>query len=449
MLTRQQKDLCKETKNMNNTYHIRTFGCQMNDHDSETMAGLLEQMGYHEAENKESADILIINTCSVRENAHNSFFGTLGQYKKLKEENQDIIIAVAGCMMQQDQLVKEVKSKYPFVDFIFGTYNIHELPDLIQESRLIKKTKVRVLAERGALLEGLPVKRKHPFRALVDIMYGCNNFCSYCIVPYTRGREVSRAPSDIISEVKAIVEKGTKEVMLLGQNVNSYEYGFPELLGSLSKIEGLKRVRFMTSHPKDMTEDLIKGFSKYNNLSKYVHLPVQSGSDNVLKMMNRGYTSKRYLQLIKDLRREVPHIGITTDIIVGFPGESEEDFQETLNLVKEVQFDSAFTFIYSKREGTPSSLYENQIEEDVKHERFQRLVKVVNESSLSKNLEYIGKTVDVLVEGLSRKNKEFLEGRTDTFKLVNFKGSCELLGEIIPIKITDGNTFSLKGTVDL
>lgn len=421
----------------------------MNDHDSETMAGLLENMGYCEADEPEGADVIIINTCSVRENAHNSFFGVLGQYKKLKEKNEALIIGVAGCMMQQDILVKQVKTKYPFVDFIFGTYNIHELPDLVQESKLLKKTNVRVLPERESIQEGLPVKRKYPFRALVDITYGCNNFCSYCIVPYTRGREVSRVPEDILSEVRNAVKSGTKEVMLLGQNVNSYEYGFPKLLGNLSQVEGLKRIRFMTSHPKDMTEDLIKAFSKYHNLSKHLHLPLQSGSDNVLSRMNRGYTKEKYLQLIKDIRREVPDIGITTDIITGFPGESEEDFQETLNLVEEVQFDSAFTFIYSKREGTPAAACEDQVEESVKHERFQRLVKVVNESALSKNLSYIGRVEEVLIEGVSRKNNEYLEGRTDSFKLVNFKGPMEALGETVLVKITEANTFSLKGTLDL
>lgn len=421
----------------------------MNDHDSETMAGLLENMGYCEADEPEGADVIIINTCSVRENAHNSFFGVLGQYKKLKEKNEALIIGVAGCMMQQDILVKQVKTKYPFVDFIFGTYNIHELPDLVQESMLLKKTNVRVLPERESIQEGLPVKRKYPFRALVDITYGCNNFCSYCIVPYTRGREVSRVPEDILSEVRNAVKSGTKEVMLLGQNVNSYEYGFPKLLGNLSQVEGLKRIRFMTSHPKDMTEDLIKAFSKYHNLSKHLHLPLQSGSDNVLKRMNRGYTKGKYLQLIKDIRREVPDIGITTDIITGFPGESEEDFQETLNLVEEVQFDSAFTFIYSKREGTPAAACEDQVEESVKHERFQRLVKVVNESALSKNLSYIGRVEEVIIEGVSRKNNEYLEGRTDSFKLVNFKGPMEALGETVLVKITEANTFSLKGTLDL
>ena len=421
----------------------------MNDHDSETMAGLLENMGYCEADEPEGADVIIINTCSVRENAHNSFFGVLGQYKKLKEKNEALIIGVAGCMMQQDILVKQVKTKYPFVDFIFGTYNIHELPDLVQESMLLKKTNVRVLPERESIQEGLPVKRKYPFRALVDITYGCNNFCSYCIVPYTRGREVSRVPEDILSEVRNAVKSGTKEVMLLGQNVNSYEYGFPKLLGNLSQVEGLKRIRFMTSHPKDMTEDLIKAFSKYHNLSKHLHLPLQSGSDNVLKRMNRGYTKGKYLQLIKDIRREVPDIGITTDIITGFPGESEEYFQETLNLVEEVQFDSAFTFIYSKREGTPAAACEDQVEESVKHERFQRLVKVVNESALSKNLSYIGRVEEVIIEGVSRKNNEYLEGRTDSFKLVNFKGPMEALGETVLVKITEANTFSLKGTLDL
>lgn len=421
----------------------------MNDHDSETMAGLLENMGYCEADEPEGADVIIINTCSVRENAHNSFFGVLGQYKKKKKKNEALIIGVAGCMMQQDILVKQVKTKYPFVDFIFGTYNIHELPDLVQESMLLKKTNVRVLPERESIQEGLPVKRKYPFRALVDITYGCNNFCSYCIVPYTRGREVSRVPEDILSEVRNAVKSGTKEVMLLGQNVNSYEYGFPKLLGNLSQVEGLKRIRFMTSHPKDMTEDLIKAFSKYHNLSKHLHLPLQSGSDNVLKRMNRGYTKGKYLQLIKDIRREVPDIGITTDIITGFPGESEEYFQETLNLVEEVQFDSAFTFIYSKREGTPAAACEDQVEESVKHERFQRLVKVVNESALSKNLSYIGRVEEVIIEGVSRKNNEYLEGRTDSFKLVNFKGPMEALGETVLVKITEANTFSLKGTLDL
>ena len=459
----------------------------MNEHDSETIAGLLQAEGCSEAEDRSDADIVVINTCSVRENADKRFFGTLGQLKKLKALNPAFAACVCGCMMQQEHIVTAIRRQYPWVDVIFGTHNIHEFPQMLQqlylardsfeeteenealialtdreytrakhEIRSSRNTRVeRILEDRETIIEGLPAKRLYRHKAFVNIMFGCNNFCTYCIVPYTRGREKSRHPEDILEEVKRLVSEGVREVTLLGQNVNSYRgvskteeekiWDFTDLIYALDEIEGLDRIRFMTSHPKDLSDKLITAFRECGKLCHYIHLPVQAGSSRILKKMNRRYTREQYLQLVRKLREAVPDITISTDIIVGFPGETEEDFQETLQLVKEVQYDSAFTFLYSIRTGTPAADYEDQVPEEVKHERFNRLVDTLNEISLQKNQEYIGKTETVLADGASRKDQGILSGRTDGFKLVDFPGDESLIGEMVRVEITEGKTFSLRG----
>lgn len=427
------------------SYYIKTFGCKMNEHDSETIAGLLGEEGYIEALTQEEADVFVINTCSVRDNADRSFFGALGQLKKYKTEEKPRIVCVGGCMMQQPYIVDQLKKRYPWVDVIFGTHNIHQLPQLIEETKGKPKTLIDIWEESRETLEGLPAKRIHSYKALVNVTFGCNNFCTYCIVPYTRGRERSRNPIEIIKEVNQLAVEGVKEVMLLGQNVNSYQPDFTQLLYSIDEIEGIERIRFMTSHPKDLSDGLIKAFGKLDKLSNYLHLPVQSGSNRILGAMNRKYTKEEYKELVLKLRNEVPNMAISTDIIVGFPGETEEDFQETLDLVKDVGFDSAFTYLYSIRKGTPAENYENQIPEALKHQRFNRLLDVVNTSSKEKNCAYIGSTQNVLVEGLSKKKTGAYHGRTESYKAVTFNGADEYIGKIIPVEIIDANTFSLKG----
>ena len=436
---------------MNRKFHITTFGCQMNEHDSEVMTGMLLEKGFEAAKDRKEADILIINTCSVRDNADKRFFGTLGALKKRKRENPNLIMCVCGCMMQQQHVIDTLKQKYPWVDVVFGTHNIHQFPELLENVINEKKKQISVWDEGGEIVEGLPVKRLHENKALVNIMFGCNNFCTYCIVPYTRGRERSRNPEDILKEVRGLVADGVKEIMLLGQNVNSYRgadgVDFADLIYMLNEVEGLERIRFMTPHPKDLSDKLIQAYVDCDKLCKNIHLPVQCGSSRVLKEMNRRYTKEQYLELVRKLREAVPHITMSTDIIVGFPGETEEDFEETLDLVRKVRYDSAFTFLYSIRKGTPAEQYENQVPEEVKHERFNRLVDLVNTISAEKNAQYKGTIQKVLVEGASARNSKTLAGRTDGFKLVNFEGSKEMIGKTIDIEITEGKTFSLEGKV--
>ena len=473
-------------------YHIITFGCQMNEHDSETIAGLLQAEGCRQARERAEADIVIINTCSVRENADKRFFGTLGQLKKQKATNPAFAACVCGCMMQQEHIVGQVRRQYPWVDVIFGTHNIHEFPQMLQqlyrarsafageddeasnedlirmsdhdytrakhEIRSAKQTRVeRIYEDKETIVEGLPAKRLYRHKSFVNIMYGCNNFCTYCIVPYTRGREKSRRPEDILQEVRDLAADGVREVTLLGQNVNSYRgvsrteepknWDFADLIYALNEIEELERIRFMTSHPKDLSEKLIGAFRDCGKLCHYIHLPVQSGSSRLLARMNRRYTAEQYLQLVRRLRQAAPDIAISTDIIVGFPGETEEDFEETLALVKEVEYDSAFTFLYSKRKGTPAAEYEDQVPEEVKHERFNRLVDALNEISLRKNAACIGSVQRVLVDGASKKDPGILSGRTDGFKLVDFQGDESLIGTTVSVEITEGKTFSLRGKI--
>lgn len=456
------------------SYKIITFGCQMNEHDSEVISGMLTQRGYTEAasEDMRNTDIVIINTCSIRENADKRFFGTLGQLKKIKLANPNFTVCVCGCMMQQEHITKKLRQSYPWVDVIFGTHNIHEFPDMLEEMfqrrstgeewtvnqiRSSREFRVdRVYRDSDRIVEGLPAKRLFGHKSFVNIMYGCNNFCTYCIVPYTRGREKSRRPEDIIAEVKALAADGVKEVTLLGQNVNSYrgvsadsgnEWDFADLIYALNEVEGLERIRFMTSHPKDLSDKLIAAFAECDKLCNYIHLPVQAGSSSVLRRMNRKYTREQYLELVRKLREAVPGIAISTDIIVGFPGETEEDFCETLSLAEEIQYDSAFTFLYSPRRGTPAADYENQIPEDVKHERFNRLVEVMNRGSKARNAAFVGRVCRVLVDGSDKKSSGILNGRTEEFKLVDFEGPEELIGSMVDVEITASNTFSLQGRI--
>ena len=435
---------------MSRTFHITTFGCQMNEHDSEVIDGLLTERGFSSVKERKDASIVIINTCSVRDNADKRFFGTLGQLKKRKESDPSFIVCVCGCMMQQQRVVDTIKAKYPWVDVIFGTNSIHHIPELIEKVAIEKEKVVDIIENTEEIVEGLPAKRLFDHKALVNIMFGCNNFCTYCIVPYTRGREKSRAPEAIVAEVKGLVADGAKEIMLLGQNVNSYDgngTSFAELLKMLNDVDGLERIRFMTSNPKDLSDELIEAFAVCDKLCRNLHLPIQSGSNRVLKRMNRKYTREDYLKLIEKLRKTVPDITLSTDIIVGFPGETNEDFEETLSIVKEVEYDSAFTFIYSIRKGTPAEKFEDQIEESEKHRRFDLLVNAVNEISEKKNKAYQDRVEKVLVDGISKNDKSTLTGRTDGFKLVNFAGKKELIGSIVDVKITDAKTFSLFGEV--
>ncbi len=441
------------------TYHIVTFGCQMNERDSETLAGMLEDMGYVWTPGMKDAGVVVLNTCSVRENADKRFFGVLGQLKRSHEEN-GAVVAVCGCMMQQQHIIDTLKKKYPWVDVVFGTHNMHRFPELMRGVIEQKQRVTEIWEDAGPIAEGLPAKRLYPFKAYVSIMQGCNNFCSYCIVPYTRGRERSRHPEDILSEIRGLAQSGTKEIMLLGQNVNSYgreDFGqgtyccrdggpdFAGLLREVDRIEGIERVRFMTPHPKDLSDDLISCFGQLRHLCRQIHLPVQSGSDKVLREMNRVYNRDQYLLLVEKLRRACPGIAISTDIIVGFPGETEEDFDDTLDLVRRARYDSAFTFIYSVREGTPAAEREDQIPEEIKHERFDRLLAEIHRIQEEKSAAYQDKVLPVLVEGPSRTNKRMLTGRTESNKVVDFPGCAELIGRIIDVRITKAQTFSLLG----
>lgn len=435
------------------TYSIITYGCQMNEHDSENIAGMLEALGYIREEDSWSADLVIMNTCSVRENADKRFFGVLGQFKKMKKANPDFILCVCGCMPQQPRIVEEINKRFSWVDIVFGTQNIAQLPELLEQRKKTGKKQRAIIDNNPHIAEDeMKPVRMHHHKALVNITYGCNNFCTYCIVPYTRGREKSRMLSEIVCEIERLVADGVREVMLLGQNVDSYKdalgNSFADLIKSINEIEGLYRIRFMTSHPKDISDGMIECFKSCDKLCKNIHLPVQSGSDRILKRMNRHYDRKRYLSIIDKLREVCPEITISTDIIVGFPGETEEDFEDTLDMARRVRYDSAFTFIYSPREGTPAAKFENQVEDEVCHERFDRLVKVMDSISLEKNKEYMDKVCEVLVDGESKTSENTYSGRTDGFKLVNFtsdKSEDEIKGTVVRVKITETKTFSLEG----
>ena len=435
---------------MSKNYHIITYGCQMNEHDSENIAGMLEALDYSHTPNPEEADVVVMNTCSVREHADKRFFGMLGQFKKQKKNNPDFIICICGCMPQQPHIVEEIRKSFGWVDIVFGTQTIAEFPNLLMERIRTGKKQFSIIANNETIPEEKESKREFAHKALVNITYGCNNFCTYCIVPYTRGREKSRSLRAVKQEIINLVNDGVKEVMLLGQNVNSFRdadgNNFAALIRALDEVEGLERIRFMTSHPKDLSDELIACFGDCKKLCHNIHLPVQSGSDEVLRRMNRHYNRERYMEIVKKLRATCPDLSISTDIIVGFPGETEEDFLDTLSLVREVEYDSAFTFIYSPRVGTPAAKYDNQIPENVKHERFDRLVEEVNRCSAKKNSEYLGRIVDVMVDGPSKNDAGAWSGRTDTFKLVNFTSEEPLTeGQMVSVRITETKTFSLDG----
>ena len=435
-------------------YMIQTFGCQMNEHDSENLAGMLDAMGYEATLMTNDCDLIIYNTCAVRENAELKVYGNLGHLKLAKRKNPDLKIAVCGCMMQQPHVVKEIKSRYKHVDLVFGTHNLYKFPELLTNTMDSDKLLVDVWDVDGEVVEGLRSSRKFELKAFVNIMYGCNNFCTYCIVPYTRGRERSRTPEDIINEIKDLAAKGTKEITLLGQNVDSYgktleeDITFAELLRMVNEIEGIERIRFMTSHPKDISDEVIYAMRDCDKVCEFLHLPVQCGSSRLLKKMNRHYTKEDYLRIIEKAKAEIPDIAFSTDLMIGFPGETEEDLLDTIDVVEKVKYDNAFTFIYSKREGTPAAKMEDQIPEDVKHERFNRVLSKVNEILVDLNASYVGKTVEVLIEGKSKTDESKFTGRTRQNKLVNFtvkNPEANLLGTLMNVKITESNTFSLVG----
>nr|WP_297969443.1 tRNA (N6-isopentenyl adenosine(37)-C2)-methylthiotransferase MiaB [uncultured Mogibacterium sp.] len=433
-------------------YHIITFGCQMNEHDSENIAGMLESMGYVLAYDPFKAEVVVLNTCSVREHADKRFYGMLGQFKKRRDENKDTrIVCVCGCMPQQPRVQDEIKKSFSWVDVVFGTQTIGDFPRLLNDRLSTGKKQFSITANNSIVPDEKESKRLYKHKALVNITYGCNNFCTYCIVPYTRGREKSRSLEDVVCEVEKLVADGAIEVMLLGQNVNSFidDKGntFPTLVRAINDIEGLERIRFMTSNPKDLSDELIDCYRTCEKLCKHIHLPVQSGSSSVLKRMNRRYDREKYIDIINKLKLACPDIAITTDIIVGFPGETEAEFEDTLSLVEYVKYDSAFTFIYSPREGTPAAGFSDQIPYDIKHERFERLNEVVNKYSLEKNEQLSDKTVKVLIDGSSRKDDKSYSGRTDGFKLVNVSSGRDITGHLVDVRITECKTFSIDGVL--
>ncbi|ASS91486.1 tRNA (N6-isopentenyl adenosine(37)-C2)-methylthiotransferase MiaB [Bacillaceae bacterium ZC4] len=432
-------------------FYIRTYGCQMNEHDTEVMAGIFMQLGYKPTDSTEDADVILLNTCAIRENAENKVFGEIGHLKPLKMEKPDLILGVCGCMSQEESVVNKILKQYQYVDLIFGTHNIHRLPHLLNEAYMSKEMVVEVWSKEGDVIENLPKVRKGNIKAWVNIMYGCDKFCTYCIVPYTRGKERSRRPEDIIQEVRHLAAQGYKEITLLGQNVNAYgkdfddiKYGLGDLMDELRKID-IARIRFTTSHPKDFDDRLIEVLAKGGNLVDHIHLPVQSGSSEILKLMARKYTREQYLELVQKIKKAIPNVSLTTDIIVGFPNETDEQFEETLSLYREVGFDSAYTFIYSPREGTPAAKMKDNVPMEVKKERLQRLNALVNEISAQKMKEYEGKVVEVLVEGESKNNPDILAGYTRKNKLVNFKGPKSAIGQLVKVKITKAKTWTLDG----
>lgn len=436
-------------------YYIKTYGCQMNEHDSEMISAILEDMKYTVAKSYEDADLIILNTCAIRENAHNKTFGMLGRIKHLKQTKPHLMVALAGCMSQEESVVDEIINRYKWMDFVFGTHNIHKLPEVLKEHVKTNKLEVNVWSNEGNVIEGIPSKRNSKYKAWVNIMFGCDKFCTYCIVPYTRGKQRSRMPEDIISEVKSLINRGYKEVTLLGQNVNAYgkdfkdkKYNMENLLEDVAKT-GIERVRFVTSHPWDFTDNMIDIIAKYDNICNYIHLPVQSGSSRILKLMGRRYTKESYLELYRKIRNKLgENCSITTDIIVGFPGETEEDFEETLSLANECKYDSAFTFIYSPRQGTPAAKMEDNISLKEKEQRLYKLNEEINKYSKEINERLVGKTVKVLLENISEKDSGMLAGYTDTMKLVNVKADKKYIGKIVNVKILEAKTWSLDGEIN-
>lgn len=433
------------------TFCVTTFGCQMNARDSEKLVGILEQIGYVEEADEEKADFVIFNTCTVRENANMRVYGRLGQLKKNKKVNPHMMIGLCGCMMQEPEVVEKLKKQYRYVDLVFGTHNIYKFAELIATRFESERMVIDIWKDTDKIVEDLPNERKFSFKSGVNIMFGCNNFCSYCIVPYVRGRERSRNPKDIIREIERFVADGVVEVMLLGQNVNSYgktleePMTFAQLLQEIEKIEGLERIRFMTSHPKDLSDELIEVMAASKKICKHLHLPVQSGSTEILKKMNRRYTKEQYLELAKKIKTAIPDISLTTDIIVGFPGETEEDFLETMDVVKQVRYDSAFTFIYSKRTGTPAAIMENQIPDDVVKDRFDRLLKEVQKISAEVCCVHEGSVQSVLVESLNDHDNSLVTGRLSNNLLVHFKGDSDLIGKIVNVHLKECKGFYYLG----
>ena len=440
----------EEKKGRKLTFCVNTFGCQMNARDSEKLCGILEAVGYVETDTEE-ADFVIYNTCTVRENANNKVYGRLGYLQGLKRRNPDMIIALCGCMMQEEKVVEKLKKSYRYVNLIFGTHNIYKFAELIVQTFESDKMVIDIWKDTDKIVEELPVERKYRFKSGVNIMFGCNNFCSYCIVPYVRGRERSRKPQDIIREIEGLVADGVVEVMLLGQNVNSYGKNlevpvtFAELLQEIEKIDGLERIRFMTSHPKDLSDELIEVMKHSKKICKHLHLPLQSGSSRVLKEMNRRYTKEQYLALVDKIRAAVPDIALTTDIIVGFPGETGEDFEETMDVVRRVQYDSAFTFIYSKRTGTPAAEKEDQVPEAVVKERFDRLLAEVQTIAAKKAQAYEGQTLPVLVEDVNEHDKRLVTGRLSNNSVVHFPGDSSLIGKIVDVCLKECKGFYYMG----
>ncbi len=432
------------------TYYLKTYGCQMNEHDSENIAAMIESLGFKRIDDYEDADLVLLNTCSIRENAHNKAFGMLGRLKHIKEtKNPSLIIGLCGCMAQEAGVVEEILKDYRFVNFVFGTHNLHELPSILTKAYETGSQTIEVYSKEGDLVEDMPVKRTNSYKAYVNIIYGCDKFCTYCIVPYTRGGQRSRKKEDILKEVRELVDDGYKEVTLLGQNVNAYgkdlydDYGLGELLEDVSKTN-IPRVRFMTSHPWDFTDRMIDVIAKYPNIMPSIHLPIQSGSSRILKLMGRRYTKEEYLELFDKIKSKIPGVMVSTDIIVGFPGEEDEDFKETLEIAEYCKYDNAFTFIFSKRENTPACKLKDNTSLSEKEERLQRLNEVVNHYFLENNKKLVGKTVEVLVEGISSK-KNMYYGYSDTNKLINFTGDDLKIGDIVPVEIDSAKTWSLDG----
>lgn len=463
---KEQEKYIEKIKELNNgkelKYNILTMGCQLNENDSEKLCGMLEKMGYIKTENFKEADLNLFNTCCVRENAEDKLFGKLGELKKLKEE-KGITIAIGGCMMQEKHITDKIKESYPFVDIIFGTHTLHRFPEDLYKALIEKKKQEDILDIDGEIYEGLPIKRDSDIKASVTIMNGCNNFCTYCIVPYVRGRERSREPKEIINEIEQLAKQGYKEITLLGQNVNSYlrvekekgkffeEYegvnSFATLLKAIDKIDGIERIRFVSPHPKDFTEDVIEAIAESNKICKLIHLPLQSGNTKVLKEMNRKYTKEQYLDLVDKMKAKIPNLTLSTDIIVGFPGETDEEFEDTLDVVKKVKFEQVYMFIYSRRVGTPADKMENQIPEEIKHKRFDKLKNLVESQIEENNKKYIGTIQKVLVEGVSKNNNSMLTGRTDSNKVVIFEGDNSLINQVIDLRIISEHMWYLKGEV--
>ena len=456
------KKVAKINEGKNLKYHILTMGCQLNENDSEKLSGMLEQMNYNKTKELCEADLIVFNTCCVRENAEDKLFGKLGEVKRQKE-TKGTIIAIGGCMMQEKHIVEKLKQSYPFFDIVFGTHTLQNFPiDLYQILRKRKRIE-DVLEIDGDVIEGLPIKREDSIKASVTIMNGCNNFCSYCIVPYVRGRERSRNPKDILQEVQALAKQGYKEIMLLGQNVNSYlrverekqttfetykgVNSFATLLRAINQIEGIERIRFISPHPKDFTQDVIEAIQDCTKVCKLVHLPLQSGSTKILKEMNRKYSKEQYLELVEKMKAQIPEVTFSTDIIVGFPGETKQDFEDTLEVVQKVDFEQVYMFIYSRRVGTPADKMENQIPEEIKHERFNQLKQRVEEQIARRSKQYVGTVQNVLIEGKSKTNNELLTGRTDSNRVVVLEGKEEFIGELLPIKITSEHMWYLKGEI--